>query len=95
MATRTKVWWHELRCLIGGNLTIDVVAHAWRGVAVDVIEVILQAIPREDLKEGMQQGDVSPYGAEKNGTLWRLVADEVLQLQLEGCCCILDPERHV
>ena len=41
MATGTQVRWHDLRRLIGRNLTIDVVAHVGRGVAVDVVRVIL------------------------------------------------------
>jgi hypothetical protein len=42
----------EPRHLLSKNLTVDVVTHAWRGVTVDVVRVILWDIPREDLKEG-------------------------------------------
>jgi len=41
VAVATLVQRRELRRLIGGNLAVDVVAHAWRGIAIDVIEVIL------------------------------------------------------
>jgi hypothetical protein len=41
MDVGTLVQRHELRHLISGNLAINVVAHAWRGIAVDVVEVIL------------------------------------------------------
>ena len=53
-AVGTQVRWHELRRLIGGNLTIDVVAHARQGIAVDIVRVgvVLQAISQEDLEEG-------------------------------------------
>jgi hypothetical protein len=53
-ATGTQVWWHELGHLIDGNLTVDVVAHVRRGIVVDVVGVISQAIPREGLEEGEQ-----------------------------------------
>ena len=41
----TQVRWHEFGCLIGGKLTINVVAHVRRGMAVDAIGVILWVIP--------------------------------------------------
>ena len=64
--------------LLGGNLAVDVVAHARRVVVVDVVGVVLWAIPREDLEEGAQRGDISLCGARKDGTPWCLMADEVL-----------------
>jgi hypothetical protein len=45
MPLRTLVRWCELRCLLRWNLAVDVVAHAWRDIVVDVIRVILQAVP--------------------------------------------------
>ena len=44
-ATGAQVWCRDLGHLIGGNLTIDGVAHVRQGVAVNVIGVILWAIP--------------------------------------------------
>jgi hypothetical protein len=74
----TQVRWHELGHLIGGNLTIDVVAHVRWGIAVDVIGVVSRAVPREGLEEGDQRGDVSPRGAEEDGASWRFADDEAL-----------------
>ena len=37
----TLVRWREPRRILGKNLTIDVVAHAWRSAIVNVIGVIL------------------------------------------------------
>ena len=45
MVVGTQIRWCELRRLIGGNLAVDVVAHVWWGIAVDVIGVILWAVP--------------------------------------------------
>jgi hypothetical protein len=45
MAVGTLVQWCELRCLLKWNLAIDVVAHAWQGIVVDVIGVIRQTVP--------------------------------------------------
>ena len=53
-AVRTLVRWCELGRLLGLSLATDVVAHAWRGIAVDVIRVILWSIPQEYLKEGRE-----------------------------------------
>jgi hypothetical protein len=78
IAVGTLVQWHGLRRLLRQNLVVDVVAHTWWGVAVDVIGVILWAIPGEDLEEGAQQGDVCPHGVEEDGASWRVIADEVL-----------------
>ena len=77
-ATETLVWWHELRCLISENLTINVVAHSWRGVAVNFIRVVLWAIPREDLEEGAELGDISPCCAGEDDAPRCLTIDEVL-----------------
>jgi hypothetical protein len=44
-AAGTPVRWHEPGCLLSKTLVIDVVAHARRGIVVDVIRVVLQAIP--------------------------------------------------
>jgi hypothetical protein len=44
VAAGTLVQRHELGRLLGESLAIDVVAHAWWGIAVDVIGVILWAI---------------------------------------------------
>jgi hypothetical protein len=63
----TLVYWHEPERILRQNLTVDVVAHAWRGIVVDVIRVVLWAIPREDLEEGVERGDVSPHCTEKDG----------------------------
>jgi hypothetical protein len=52
MAMGTLVRWCEVRHLLDSILDVDVVAHARRGIAVDVIRVILRAVPREDLEEG-------------------------------------------
>ena len=41
----TQVRWREPGRLLGKNLTIDVVKHAWRGAVVDVIGVVLQVTP--------------------------------------------------
>jgi hypothetical protein len=41
----TLVQWCEPRRLLRLNLTVDVVAHARRVVVVDVVRVVLQAIP--------------------------------------------------
>jgi hypothetical protein len=51
-AVGTQVRRHELRRLLGRNLAVDVVTHARWGITVDVVEVALWAIPREDLKKG-------------------------------------------
>jgi hypothetical protein len=64
-------------------------------VVVDAIGVILRAIPRENLEEGAEQGDVSPRCVEEDGAPQRVMTDEVLQLQLEGRCHVLYPERQV
>ena len=61
-------------------VAIDVEAHEGRRVVVDVIGVVLRAIPREDLEEGVHRGDISPRCAGEDGALWHLAADEVLQL---------------
>jgi hypothetical protein len=53
-ATGTLVWWRELGHLLKLNLTVHVVAHVWRVIVVDVVRVILQAIPQENLKEGAE-----------------------------------------
>jgi hypothetical protein len=45
MAMGTLVWWHDPRSLLSKILAIDVVAHAWWGMVVDVVGVILWAIP--------------------------------------------------
>jgi hypothetical protein len=79
MAARTLVQWCELRHLISENLAVDVVAQAWRGIAVDVVQIILCVIPREDLEEGAQRGDISPRGAGGDGAPRRLVSIKVLQ----------------
>ena len=78
MVAGTLVQWREPRHLLGKNLTINVVAHAWRGAAVDVIGVVLQVTPRKDLEEGTQRPDIGPRRAKEDGALWRLVTDEVL-----------------
>ena len=72
------VWQCEPGCLLSKNLIVDVVAHAWWGVAVDVIGVILRVVPREDLEEGAQHGDVPPYGAREDDASWHVVAHVVL-----------------
>ena len=95
MAAGTLVRWHEPGRLLGKNLTVNVVTHAWQGVAVDVVEVILWVVPREDLDEGAQQGDVGPGRARGDGTLRRLVTDEVLQFHWEGRRRVVDPKRQV
>ena len=63
MAMGTLVRRHELRHLLDGVLAINVVAHARQDVAVDVIRVVLWAIPQEDLEEGAWRGDVGPHHA--------------------------------
>ena len=52
MAMGTLVRRCELKCLLSKILAFDVVAQAQRGIVVDVIGVVIQAIPRKDLKEG-------------------------------------------
>jgi hypothetical protein len=52
MAVGTLVWWRELRCFLGKNLIVNVVANARQSIAVDVFRVILWVVPREDLEEG-------------------------------------------
>jgi hypothetical protein len=59
------------------------------GHSVDVVRVILQTVPQENLKEGAQRGDVCPHGAREDGASWHVTVDEVLQVQLEGCHRIL------
>ena len=54
------------------------------GIIVDVVRVILQGIPQKDLVEGVEQGDIGPHHVGEDSTLWHLVTDEVLRLQLEG-----------
>jgi hypothetical protein len=49
VATGTFVQRRELRNVRDWVLTIDVEAHTWQGIAVNVV---LWAIPLEDLKEG-------------------------------------------
>ena len=68
MATGTLVWRCEPRCLLDRILAIDVVAHAWWGVAIDVIGVVPLVVPREDLEESAQRGDVRPRNTGKDGT---------------------------
>jgi hypothetical protein len=79
IATGTLVQRREPGCLLGENLTVDVVTHAWLGIVVDVIRVILRVIRL--------------YDAREDGASWHVTADEVLQL--EGCRRILDPKRKV
>ena len=45
VARGTLVQWHEPRCLLRLNLAVVVVAHAWWGIVVDVIRVILWDFP--------------------------------------------------
>ena len=45
MAAGTLVWRHEPGCLLRLNLTIDVVAHVWKGTIVNVVGVVLQVAP--------------------------------------------------
>jgi hypothetical protein len=80
MAAGTLVWQCELRGVVNRVLTVDVEAHARWGIVVDVIGVILWVIPREDLEEGTQRGEVDTRRAREDGTSWHLTADEVLQL---------------
>jgi hypothetical protein len=56
------------------------VAHARQGVVVDIVRVILWAVPRKDLEEGREQGDVNPRYAEEDDASRCLATDEVLQL---------------
>ena len=68
MAAGTLVRRCELWCLLRRDLAIDVVAHAWQGVAIDIIGVVPLVVPREDLEESAQRGDVRPRGTRKDGT---------------------------
>jgi hypothetical protein len=79
-AVGTLVWWCEPGLLLRLNLVVDVVAHARRIVVVDVVGVILRAVPRENLEEGAERGDVGPRRAGEDGAPWCLAIDEVLQL---------------
>jgi len=80
MVAGTLVWWHEPEHLLRLDLAVDVVAHARRVTVVDVVRVVLWAVPLENLKEGVEQGDVGPLRAREDGAPRRLAADEVLQL---------------
>ena len=77
-AMGTLVWRRELGRLFDRILTIDVVAHMRRGIAVDVVGVILRAVPREDLEEGTQRGDISPRHVGEDDASWHLIANEVV-----------------
>ena len=78
MAVGTLVWQRELRCLLRRNLTVDVVAHAWWGIIVDVVGVVLWSIPQEDLEERMERGDISPCCAGEDDAPSCLMTDKVL-----------------
>ena len=52
--TRTLVLWREPEHLLSKIITINMVAHVRRGIGVDVVEVILWSIPREDVEEGIE-----------------------------------------
>jgi hypothetical protein len=95
VAARTLVWHHELGSVIDKVFAIDVEAHARRGIVVEVVRIVLRAVPQEDLKESTQRGDIGPRHTGEDGAPWCLTADNVLQLQLEGCPRILDPKRQV
>jgi hypothetical protein len=80
MAVGTLVQRCEHGRLYGKIIAIDVVAHAWPSVIVDVVRVILRSVPREDLEKGAEQRDISPYCARDNDALWCLMTNEMLQL---------------
>ena len=45
VTTRTLVRWHEPGCLLSKIITVDVVAHAWWVIIVNVVGVVLRSIP--------------------------------------------------
>ena len=81
----------EVRSINGGSPVVDEEALAGGREVVDVVGVVLQAIPRENLKEVAQRGDIGPHRAREDDATRRLSADEVLQLELERLRRILDP----
>ena len=81
----------EVRSINGGGPVVDEEALAGGREVVDVVGVVLQAIPRENLKEVAQRGDIGPHCAREDDATRRLSADEVLQLELERLRRILDP----
>jgi hypothetical protein len=77
---RTLVWQCEPGFLLSKILTINVVRHVWWGIVINVIRVILRVVPRKDLEEGAERGDVGPHRTGEGGAPWRIVTDDVLQL---------------
>ena len=73
----------EVRSIGGGSPVVDEKALAGGREVVDVVGVVLQAIPRENLKEVVQRGEIGPRRAREDDATRRLSADEVLQLELE------------
>lgn len=53
MAVGALVWQHDLRGIIGKVVAVDVEALVGQRVVVDAVGVILRAVPREDLEEGV------------------------------------------
>ena len=45
VAMGTLVLWCEPRRLLSMIITVDVVAHAWRGAVVDIVGVVLRVAP--------------------------------------------------
>jgi len=67
MAAGTLVWRRELKGIVDAVVAVDAEALArWR-VVVDVVGVMLRAVPQKDFKEGAQRGDVSPRRAGEDG----------------------------
>ena len=64
-ATGTLVRRHEPERLLRQNLDIDVVAHAWRGLVVDVVGVVLRSIPRRTSRKAQSEGTLVPTMPER------------------------------
>jgi hypothetical protein len=69
-ATGTLVRRRELRRLLSGNLTVNVVAHAWRGVAVNVIGSYFGPFPERISRKVHSERMSAPAAPER----WRSVA---------------------
>jgi hypothetical protein len=65
VATGTLVWQREHGRLLSGIFTVDVVAHARRGVAVDVIRVVLHAILDRNSRKVHSEGTLTPATPER------------------------------
>lgn len=59
----THVRWHEVSSVSGGSLTTEEQALMARRVVAGVIRVVLRPVPREDLEEVRQRGDIDPCRA--------------------------------